>query len=244
MRAIIALPFAAALALLGSSRVALAQPPPFPPPPPPTQSPPPAPYYYAPPQEAPPVYPAIPPRAPRASITPMIGYQLGGAVDTQDGNFNLGNGPTYGVALDLGIIGGTSLELGYRMHDSALDVTPPGSSTYRLYTLSTHYAEIGAKQEFIVSGSIRPYAGITFGGALFAPHAAVDNDLRAFGSILGGVNFYVARDVAVRAQARLSTVFLSSGSSIFCSSYYGCGYGFGGVGLPQFELAVGPAITF
>jgi hypothetical protein len=174
----------------------------------------------------------------------MIGYGLGGFVSTVDGDYALGNAPTYGAAVDIGVIGGMSIELGYRMHDTTIDVTPPGRATYRLYDLTTHYFEIGAKEDFVISDSVRPFVGVTFGGALFAPHVRVDDDFRFVGSLFGGVAYFIARDVSIRAQAKLSTIFLSGSSSILCSSAYGCATAFGGVGLPQFEIALGPTLAF
>jgi hypothetical protein len=187
---------------------------------------------------------APPPAAPSLAITPMIGYQLGGIVTTVDGDFKIRDAPTYGAAIDFGIAAGTSLEIGYRAHETALDVATPGGYVEHLYGLTTHYFEAGAKQQFFLTASVRPFAGIAFGGALFAPHARLDNDLFYMGSLFGGASVRVARDLTLRAQAKVSTIFLSGSSSLLCSAYYGCARAFGGVGLPQFEIALGPTFAF
>ncbi len=193
-------------------------------------------------QSASPVNPAPPGQF---ELAPMVGYQVGGQADVPGGSVGIADSPTYGVAFDYLVIPSGAARLGlegaYRIQNTELDSNVAGLRPSEVFGLTNHYFEAGAQIE--LRGRTRPFAGFSVGGTLLAPHAPASDEFRFLTSLYGGVKFILEKGIGVRAQAKLSGIYLNSSSGLFCG-FGECARTSLGTGIWQVDFSVGPVLAF
>jgi hypothetical protein len=213
-------------------------------PPPPTTAPP---VSVRPPPEPYPRYQVVaPPEAPRVTLAPMAGVQVGGRVDTVIGTLNVDPGGTYGLAVDVRVLRSSAAELSYTYQATSLTLEQPFARDLTLFDLSVHHVQLAFVQD-LYPGRLRPFVGIGLGLAVFSPHIArlPDEVQFAFHAQLG-LNIQITEALGIRVLGRVISTFFQSDSGVFCSvgtGGGGCSLGvFGGVG--QLAFLAGPTLAF
>jgi hypothetical protein len=180
---------------------------------------------------------------PRVELAPMLGYAFANGVEGPAGSVDVEGSPTFGGTAALGDWLGVHLLLAYLLQETAIGYQPYDAPTQSLYDLSLHHFQMGAEFD-ILPGQVRPFIGFTLGAALFVPHAGLPNELWFESSLEGGAKILFTRDLGIRAQVQLTSVFLDASSQIFCGS--GCYVPWYGTGISttQVGLSVGPVLAF
>ena len=174
----------------------------------------------------------------RWQLAPFAGYQTWGAIDIPaGGQLRINDGWEYGAVVDVRTRGMALVELAFTRMESQLNFETMGTKS-KVFGLDISYLHLGAQVE-LLPGIVRPFAGVTFGITLLNPHVATDDvETRFSAAVSGGVKVLFTKTIGLRGQARLTTTFLSSDSSVFCA-VDGCGLSLGGTGLLQGDFSLG-----
>ena len=182
----------------------------------------------------------------RFSVTPFLGYQMGGSFDDEEGEneVDLDDASSFGLILNAPADNHTEWELFYSRQSAGLD-----SATVDL--------PAGLELEvshFLVGGTyvfdrelFRPFISAGIGAAHLSPDAdGFDSDtVFAFG-IGGGAQFFPESRFGLRVEGRFLGSVIDSDTAIFCVSSGGatCAFRASGEILWQFEVFGGLVARF
>ncbi len=155
------------------------------------------------------------------------------------GELDIDKSAFIGVALDVNLAEKYQLELLYNRQESEFIFTSSDQSPV-VVPMSVEYFHIGAIGG-IQKGNVLPFTQFTLGATRFAVDGGSDPDWK-FSMMLGmGVKFYLTKFLALRLQGRLPFTFVGSESQIGCGPH-GCFTMLGGVGIAQYDIAIGLAL--
>ena len=160
----------------------------------------------------------------RVSVTPFIGYQMGGDFDDEEdggGEVSLDDDAVVGLIINapadaMPNDGYTEWEFYYGRQSAGIDQAPVGVDA-ALEVEVSHFLVGGT---YVGAGEqLRPYLAAGIGAAHLSPDApGYDSDtVFAFG-IGAGAQVFPANRVGLRLEARLLGSVIDSDSAIFCAS--------------------------
>jgi len=184
---------------------------------------------------------------PAPELSATFGSMWGGNVDTGVGKLRLGTGGSWGLALDIPVMSGTTVELSYTRQDGSLDYDRNGLTT--LTDMSVNYWQIGSVRSF-PRGRVVPFVMGSLGVTYYSPaqeSVTIEEDTyRTEGetrfSLVFGAGFKTyfgeAQRVGLRASFKVLPTFFSSSSGIWFGTGGG-GISFSGSAIWQYEVAAG-----
>jgi hypothetical protein len=175
-------------------------------------------------------------------ISPDYGYRWGGSFETVGGQeLSLKDSRAYGLALDYSPIADSDLkyELFWSRQESGVDLPTLGGPSHLGVTVD----------EFMIGGVLgtsqgRAHAYLTglVGATLFGPEGA-DSEVRFCLSIGGGVQFFLFRNLALRADLRGFCTVVESESTFISTGGVTLAH-FSGSTMWQGEITAGITLAF
>lgn len=152
-------------------------------------------------------------------ITPYVGYQLAGGLNTIDGRLSMKNGINYGLVFDFTVEKDMQAEIWYSRLESELSYKSNEETTYNFFdNISVEYFHAGAL--YVPEwGKIRPIGIITLGFTRFhLMNKEAEDDWRFSVAVGGGAKFFLTGNIALRVQARVLVPIYSSNTTIYCTN--------------------------
>lgn len=174
----------------------------------------------------------------RFEVTPVLGYRSGGDFDALTGpdNPNVRPGAAYGAIFGWLLGDGQRIELLYTFQPSEIEEIG--------VDLNVEHLHIGASATFNETESLLPFIAAGLGASRLAPDSG-SSETRISGSLAIGVDAPLARNFALRIEARGYLVSMDGDATIFCSGEPGsCLVRAAGDTLFQYELLTGVTIRF
>jgi hypothetical protein len=184
----------------------------------------------------------------RVSVTPLIGYRMGGQFDGEDGTddeVELNDASTFGLILNAPADANTEWELFYSRQSAGVH-----SATVALEPgLEVEISHIQLGGTYVFEGKVsRPFISAGIGAAHLSPDAAGYHSDTVFGFGLGGgTQLFPDSRIGVRLEGRILGAVIDSDSAIFCQSGpqgAACAFRASGDVLWQFEVFAGLAARF
>jgi opacity protein-like surface antigen len=192
----------------------------------------------------------------RVSVTPVIGYRMGGSIDGENDageqtgeKISLDDDSTLGLIINAPFqdLGGayTEWEFSLSRQSVGLDEAPVTVDP-DLEIDITHYLVGGTYVGG--EGSVRPYLAAGIGAAHLSPDAPGYDSETVFGFGIGvGAYFFPESRVGLRVEGRALGSVLDSDSVVFCGSGptgSGCAFRGSGELLLQWEVMAGATLRF
>jgi hypothetical protein len=166
----------------------------------------------------------------RFEVTPVFGYQIGGAVETNTGG-GLGSGElrlkdsfAWGAILSFLAQQGSAVELIYHRQDTDIEFDPAGGgSNTNLGGFAINYVQLGGRQEF-GHGQIHPFISGSLGIGIFDPKDGDLNSSTRFSWSLGGGAKYTLASgrIGIRTDIKWWNTPVPSGEIGYWCGFYGC----------------------
>ncbi len=172
-------------------------------------------------------------------ITPFLGYQFGGDVETfYQGEYhdvNINSSENWGVVLSLGLSPMTQIELLYSTQDTEADAQRFEDSL----GLKIDYWQVSMLWNFDPDAQIQPYVVFGIGGTWLRPDG-FSNTSRFSGNIGGGAKIFFSDSIGLRLEGRFYGTYINSTTS-YCDPFWCYGYN---NSLYQFDVSAGLIIRF
>jgi len=172
-------------------------------------------------------------------ITPFLGYQFGGDVETfYQGEYhdvNINSSENYGVVLSLGLSPMTQIELLYSTQDTKADAQRFEDSL----GLKIDYWQVSMLWNFDPDAQIQPYVVFGIGGTWLRPDG-FSNTSKFSGNIGGGAKIFFSDNIGLRLEGRFYGTYINSTTS-YCDPFWCYGYN---NSLYQFDVSAGLIIRF
>ncbi len=172
-------------------------------------------------------------------ITPFLGYQFGGDVETfYQGEYhdvNINSSENWGVVLSLGLSPMTQIELLYSTQDTEADAQRFEDSL----GLKIDYWQVSMLWNFDPDAQIQPYVVFGIGGTWLRPDG-FSNLSRFSGNIGGGAKIFFSDNIGLRLEGRFYGTYINSTTS-YCDPFWCYGYN---NSLYQFDVSAGLIIRF
>jgi opacity protein-like surface antigen len=177
-------------------------------------------------------------------IAPFAGYRFGGGVTDaySGGTASLDGARVLGVMVDVPIRRGAVLEMLFSRQDTG--VTLERYPERERFGLTIDHWMAGVRAEFPTEGTrVHPFLAGYVGLTHFSGDSGeITADTRFTAALGGGVALDVSEHLAVRLDARVYAVFVSSGAGLLCAG--GCTATFGGGAMLQGETAASLVFKF
>jgi hypothetical protein len=182
------------------------------------------------------------------SITPFIGYRMGGQFDGEGNSseeVELDDASTFGLILNAPADANTEWELFYSRQSAGVH-----SATVALDpSLEIDISHILLGGTYVFEGQLaRPFISAGIGAAHLSPDASGYHSDTVFGFGLGGgAQIFPESRIGLRLEGRLLGAVIDSDSAIFCQSGpqgATCAFRASGDVLWQFEIFAGLAVRF
>ena len=172
-------------------------------------------------------------------ITPFIGYQFGGEVETfYQGEYhdvNINSSENWGVVLSLGLSPMTQIELLYSTQDTKADAQRFEDSL----GLKIDYWQVSMLWNFDPDAQIQPYVVFGIGGTWLRPDG-FSSLSRFSGNLGGGAKIFFNDNIGLRLEGRFYGTYINSTTS-YCDPFWCYGYN---NSLYQFDVSAGLIIRF
>ena len=172
-------------------------------------------------------------------ITPFLGYQFGGDVETfYQGEFhdvNINSSENWGVVLSLGLSPMSQIELLYSTQDTKADARRFEDSL----GLKIDYWQVSMLWGFDPDAQINPYVVFGIGGTWLRPDG-FSSTAKFSGNIGGGAKIMFSDNIGVRLEGRFYATYINSSIS-YCDPLWCYGYT---NRLYQFDVSAGLIIRF
>ena len=180
-----------------------------------------------------------------SGITAYGGYGFGGSVtDSATGQaLLLQDGPSYAVALDLGLDELSQVELFFNHQQTSMQVAPvaPGSGSVGLgisylHIGGTSFLDEMGRGVYVVGGLGVTYMSPSLGG--------LSSETRFSMNVGVGYQFPLGKRLGIRLEARGYATLLNNDGGLFCNSSKGCVITINGPALFQGEALAGLSLRF
>ena len=172
-------------------------------------------------------------------ITPFLGYQFGGDVETfYQGEYhdvNINSSANWGLVLSLGLSPMSQIELLYSTQDTEADANRFEDSL----GLKIDYWQVSMLWNFDPDSQIQPYVVFGIGGTWLRPDG-FSSLSRFSGNIGGGAKIFFSDNIGVRLEGRFFGTYINSTTS-YCDPFWCYGYN---NSLYQFDVSAGLIIRF
>lgn len=154
----------------------------------------------------------------RVSVTPFIGYRVGGQFSNSDtgDEVDLGNAGSFGLIINAPADYTTEWELFYSRQSAGID-----TSTVPIdpdLNIDISYFQAGGTYVF-EGAPIRPFISAGIGASQFSPDQSQYNSETYFAFSIGaGAHIFPESRVGLRLEGRLFGSVIDSNSNIFCRS--------------------------
>jgi hypothetical protein len=160
----------------------------------------------------------------RVEISPFVGAQFGGGVQSQPGRLEIEPGIVYGAIVDVRVRPDATIQMLYGRQDTDLEFQSSDLFFPRTVRagLAVEYYHLGGAIEF-GEGRLRPYFALTVGATRFDPKVEdVGSEWRF--SIGSGLGFktYLSPRFGFRLEGRVWPTFLQTSGGFLCSLPGGC----------------------
>ena len=181
------------------------------------------------------------------SVTPFIGYRMGGQFSDSDtgDEIDLGDAGSFGLIINAPADNTTEWELFYSRQSAGIDTsTVPVDPNL---DIDISYFQVGGTYVF-EGAPIRPFISAGIGARQFSPSQSQYNSETYFAfSLGGGAQVFPESRIGLRLEGRLFGSVIDSDSAIFCSSSGGganCAIRADGDILWQWEMFAGITARF
>lgn len=157
--------------------------------------------------------------AQKFEITPYVGYQFAGGINTIDGRLSMKNGPNYGLILDITVEKDMQAEFWYSRLESELSYKSNEETSYNyIDKMSIEYFHAGAL--YVPKwGKVRPIGIFTLGFTRsHLKSGSAEDDWRFSVAVGGGAKFFFTKNIAFRVQGRLLVPVFTSNTTIYCTN--------------------------
>ena len=172
-------------------------------------------------------------------ITPFIGYQFGGDVETffqgEYHDVNVSSSENWGVMFNLGLSEMTQIEFLYSTQDTSANARRFDDSL----GLTVDYFQVSMLWDFNPYAEIRPYLVFGIGGTWLRPDG-FSSLSRFSGNIGGGAKIFFSDNIGLRLEGRFYGTYINSTTS-YCDPFWCYGYN---NSLYQFDVSAGLIIRF
>jgi hypothetical protein len=158
--------------------------------------------------------PDAPPSEERFQISPFAGLRFGGGFEGANGqSYSLESGLSYGVTLDLDVLGTEEqIEVLYSRQETTMSPNPPG--IYQPIDVDVQMIQIGLTQEIGTSEKFKPFLSGLVGATLLSSEGASDVYF-SFG-LAGGIKYFPIKNVGLRLDLRGYGTVVENNSSAVC----------------------------
>ncbi len=182
----------------------------------------------------------------RVEISPFVGGQFGGGIQSSPGRLEIEPGIVYGAIVDVRVRPDATIQMLYGRQDTTLEFESSDlffPSTVRA-GLAVEYYHLGGAVEF-GEGRLRPYFALTVGATRFNPKVEdVGSEWRfSIGSGLG-VKTYLSPRFGLRLEGRVWPTFLQTSGGFLCSLPGACLVSVEADFLTQGSATAGFFVTF
>jgi len=177
-------------------------------------------------------------------VVPYLGYRGGGSFDVEgsDQNANVDGHATFALAFNFVTTEEIRYHVFYSRQDTDVESTPASTP------LKIEYLQLGSTIVPDPSIALMPYVIGSLGVTRFAPDAAGTSDETRFSlAVGGGLRIPTRSRLEILLEARGYLTFVSSSSSVFCSSTAAggtCAFRGQGSTFFQYELLAGASFAF
>ncbi|RLB61752.1 MAG: hypothetical protein DRH08_13460 [Deltaproteobacteria bacterium] len=172
-------------------------------------------------------------------LTPFVGYQFGGDIETSyQGIYNdisVNSGENFGMAASFDLNPETQIELLYSTQDTSADARRFDGS----FGLTIDYWQISGIYNFNPFDDVRPYVVFGLGATSLRPDG-FSNETKFSGNFGGGVKVFLNDNIGLRLDGRLYATYISS-TTAYCDPYWCYGYN---NSLYQFNVSAGLIVRF
>jgi opacity protein-like surface antigen len=189
----------------------------------------------------------------RFEITPVAGYQWGGAIDTRsgsalpDGSLRLKDSFAWGAIVSFLAGMGSAVELTYLRQDTDIEFDPAGGgSNTNLGGFAVNYLQLGGRQEFGHGVQFRPFISGSLGIGIFDPEGGdLGSSTRFSWSLGGGAKYmFASQRAGIRTDIKLWSTPVPSGEVGVWCGFYACVAAEGTDWVTQGQLTGGLVLTF
>ena len=162
------------------------------------------------------------------SLTPMVGYLLGGQANTIDGDLKFQNDVIWGGALTYMIKPSNGIEFLYLRADSEMFLKRQNGDREDLFNTSADYFLIGSTTKKAIHERFIPFINIGIGATRFnAKSPGVGDQWMFTATLAGGFEIMFFDRMSFRAEARMLAPMQFGGSGFWCGTG-GCDVGVSG----------------
>jgi hypothetical protein len=183
--------------------------------------------------------------AKESSVTLYAGYGFGGSLEdeTTGDSWDLKDGASFAVALDIGLDAQTQLQFFVARQNSALKASG-FTPTVNNIDLDITYVHVGGTYFLSRVGS-GPYVVGGLGATYFKPEGDDLNSETKFSlNVGGGYMFPLGKHVGLRLEARGFVTLVNNDGGMFCGSNAGCVVQIKGDTVVQGDVMAGLSIRF
>lgn len=183
---------------------------------------------------------------PRIEVTPYVGYRGGGNWLAVDGDADLEGAVSYGVFVNFRAKYNTQWEVFYGRQSTQVD-TVGATLDGSVLDVDLDYFHIGGSYVFN-DKRLSPFFAMTFGATRVSPGNSPLSDETYFSGSMGlGLRYELQRNLGLRLEARVLSLFGKSNSLVFCTvidNEEACGLAGDGGAIPQGEVLAGLTFRF
>jgi opacity protein-like surface antigen len=190
----------------------------------------------------------------RFEITPVFGYQWGGAFETNGGGggfpageLKLTDSFAWGAIISFLAQAGSAVELIYHRQDTDIEFDPAGAGgNTNLGGFAINYIQLGGRQQFGHSEQFHPFVSGSLGIGILDPKAGdLDSSTRFSWSVGGGAQYILASGrVGIRTDIKYWSTPVPSGEIGVWCGFYACVAAEGTDWIGQGQLSGGLVLLF
>jgi len=172
------------------------------------------------------------------------GFRFGGILDTEEGQVDITNTPSFTTTLSIRARHDAFIELTYSYQAAELEVEDVTGPELSVFDLGVHYIQFGGIVQWDYDAG-SPFVGLTLGVSVFDPEPAdFTTETRFAGCLYAGGKKMLSPRIGLRGEARLWGTFFPDNGTLFCALPGYCAISVSGDGLFQGETTGGVFIAF
>ena len=152
-------------------------------------------------------------------LTPFVAYRGGGQFEQKDGlvEFDVQESNAWGLILNGRVEANTQWEVLYASQSTSIEITGAAPDEAD-FDIDIDYLHVGGT--YLFDGDrVRPFIAATIGASRFGPQpSGFGSETFVSGSFGGGWKISLAKNLALRLEARGYATLVDDDSSLFCAS--------------------------